>query len=54
MAVLVLVMFKSGMPKKLKWTLVALTLGLSWLGFGLRYSGYFAKGATSAGARLDY
>jgi len=40
--------------RRWRWPLVALVLGGGLVAFGLRFQGYFAAGATSVGARMDY
>lgn len=40
--------------RRLKWGVVGTLLVVGLIGFGFRYSAYFAKGATSVGARFDY
>jgi len=41
-------------PKRLKWMMVVTLLSGGLIVFGLRFHTYFAKGATSVGARFDY
>jgi hypothetical protein len=41
-------------PRRLKWTLMAVVIAGGLVAFGVRFHSYFAKGATSAGARFDY
>jgi len=41
-------------PAKFKWTMVIVLLVGGLAVFGLRFQNYFAKGATSVGARFDY
>lgn len=40
--------------RRLKWLMVIAVLGGGLIVFGLRFQTYFAKGATSVGARFDY
>jgi O-antigen ligase len=40
--------------KKLRWGIILLVLAAGLVGFGVRYSSYFKKGATSVSARYDY
>ncbi|HVU08220.1 MAG TPA: O-antigen ligase family protein [Verrucomicrobiae bacterium] len=40
--------------RKIKFALLAATLIFGLVGFALKYSAYFEKGATSVGARFDY
>lgn len=40
--------------RRLKWLMVIAVLGGGLIIFGLRFETYFAKGATSVGARFDY
>lgn len=49
-----LILLRLDWPKKLKWLAVAAILVLGLGIFALRFHHYFATGATSAGARLDY
>lgn len=41
-------------PRSWKLVLAGAVLGLGLVAFGIKYSGYFARGAPSAGARLTY
>ncbi len=41
-------------PRRLKLALVAVVLAAGLTGFFVKYAGYFARGATSVGARFDY
>jgi len=49
-----MVLLRLDWPKKLKFTAVALVLVVGLGIFGVRFHHYFATGATSVGARLDY
>ena len=49
-----LYLLRLGWPKKLKWLAVAAVLVLGLGIFAIRFQHYFATGATSASARLDY
>jgi len=49
-----LVLLRLNSPKKLKFAAVGAVLILGLGSFGIRFHHYFAAGATSAGARLDY
>jgi O-antigen ligase len=40
--------------RRLKWILVLVLIAGGLIVFGLRFQSYFAKGATSVGARFDY
>ena len=40
--------------RQLKWTTVCVLVAGGLVAFGVRFHGYFAKGATSVGARFDY
>ncbi len=53
-AMLLLIGLHMPLPKRSKWLLLSL-VGLLALGaFGVRFAGYFQKGATSVAARFDY
>jgi hypothetical protein len=54
MTILVVFLVNGPLPKKIKWITIMAILGVGLFGFAVRYSGYFARGATSASARLDY
>ncbi len=41
-------------PRRFKWLMVVVVVAGGLLVFGLRFQTYFAKGATSVGARFDY
>jgi hypothetical protein len=41
-------------PRRMKWVVVLALVAGGLLVFGLRFQSYFAKGATSVGARFDY
>jgi O-Antigen ligase len=41
-------------PRRLKWMVVLALVAGGLIVFGLRFQSYFAKGATSVGARFDY
>jgi hypothetical protein len=46
--------FKLPIGRRAKFALAAVALILGGVGFGLRYAGYFERGATSVVARFDY
>jgi hypothetical protein len=54
MTVLVVLLVNGPLPKKIRWLTIMAIVCVGLLGFAVRYSGYFARGATSASARLDY
>jgi hypothetical protein len=54
MAVGAIYLFRLDWPGRLKWAALTLILLVGLGVFGLRFHNYFAAGATSAGARLDY
>lgn len=45
---------RTPVPRRMKLGVALAVAVLGLLGFGLRFQGYFAKGATSVGARFDY
>ena len=45
---------RTRVPRRMKLGVAVAVTVLGLLGFGLRFQGYFAKGATSVGARFDY
>jgi O-antigen ligase len=47
-------LFRLNWPARLKWVTVAVLVAGGLMAFGLRFHSYFAKGATSVGARFDY
>jgi hypothetical protein len=47
-------LFRLNWPARLKWVTVAVLVAGGLAAFGLRFHNYFAKGATSVGARFDY
>lgn len=50
----VLIILNLNLTQKLRWLVFFLVLVSGLVGFGLRYSSYFKKGATSVSARYDY
>jgi len=54
LAIGVLSLLRLKWPRQLKWLVVILIVGGGLTLFGLRFQNYFAKGATSVSARLDY
>lgn len=50
----VIALWHAPLSGRVKWAVAGLALVLALGGFAARYAGYFAKGATSASARLDY
>jgi hypothetical protein len=54
LAVGVFWLFRLKWSRRLKWMLIVALLLFGLLVFGLRFQNYFAKGATSVGARFDY
>jgi hypothetical protein len=54
MAAALAVFLRMPAGRRLKLVVVIILLGAGLAAFGVRYSGYFARGATSAMARLDY
>ena len=48
------ILLSLNLAKKLRWLIFVLVLTSGLVGFGLRYSSYFKKGATSVSARYDY
>jgi O-antigen ligase len=54
LAVGVFWLFRLHWSRRLKWILAIALIGGGLIVFGLRFQSYFAKGATSVGARFDY
>ncbi len=50
----VVLLFRLGLPPRVRWGALGLIVGGGLLIFALRFQGYFAAGATSVGARFDY
>jgi O-antigen ligase len=50
----VVIILNLNLAKRLRWLIFILVLATGLVGFGLRYSSYFKKGATSVSARYDY
>lgn len=50
----VVMLFRLGLPTRVRWGLLGLIVVGGLLVFALRFQGYFAAGATSVGARFDY
>ena len=46
--------FRQTFGRRLKWTVAAVVLLIGLAGFGIKFSGYFRKGAPSVTARADY
>ncbi len=51
---LVGILLSLNLSKKLRWSIIILVFAGGLVGFGVRYSSYFKKGATSVSARYDY
>ena len=49
-----LCLFRLNWPRHFKWITASVLVTVGLLAFGLRFHSYFAKGATSVGARFDY
>lgn len=47
-------LFRLNWPRRLKWMMAFILVAGGLAVFGLRFHNYFAKGATSVGARFDY